>query len=116
MAVDDTQGIPLYLHVIQRILRDLRLEQQQQPDRSDGRVTPFQYAKFKMLLKKENMTPAQLAPLKQRLDTLESFMVGKQVHAYNSANVGVAPKKVKARKNEQGTDWSPEVCLHSLLS
>ncbi|KAH9436823.1 hypothetical protein MCOR02_000486 [Pyricularia oryzae] len=108
MAVDDTQGIPLYLHVIQRILRDLRLEQQQQPDRSDGRVTPFQYAKFKMLLEKENMTPAQLAPLKQRLDTLESFMVGKQVHAYNSANVGVAPKKVKARKNEQGTDWSPE--------
>ncbi|KAI6377322.1 hypothetical protein MCOR25_002577 [Pyricularia grisea] len=108
MAVDDTQGIPLYLHVIQRILRDLRLEQQKQPDRADGRVAPFQYAKFKMLLEQENMTPAQLAPLKQRLDTLESFMVGKQVHAYNSANVGVAPKKIKARKNEQGTDWSPE--------
>lgn len=110
MAVDDTHGIPLYLHVIQRILRDLRLEQQQQPDRADGRVAPFQYAKFKKLLEEENMTPAQLAPLKQRLDTLESFMVGKQVHAYNSAikRADGAPKKAKARKNEQGTDWTPE--------
>ncbi|KAI6478784.1 hypothetical protein MCOR13_011661, partial [Pyricularia oryzae] len=56
------------------------------------------------------MTETQLAPLKQRLDTLESFMVRKQVYAFNSdtKNSGTPAKIIKARENEQGTDWTPE--------
>ncbi|KAH9427500.1 hypothetical protein MCOR02_012130 [Pyricularia oryzae] len=110
MAVNNSKGIPLYLHVILRILRDLRIEQQEQSDTADECIPPFQYAKFKRGLEKECMTETQLAPLKQRLDTLESFMVSKQVYAFNSntKNSGTPAKRIKARENEQGTDWTPE--------
>jgi hypothetical protein len=68
MAVDSSSGpMPLYLRTVYRILRDMRLEQQ-------ANRSPFNYSKFKQLVQQTDMTPAQLAPLQQRLDMLESFM------------------------------------------
>ncbi|KAL7795120.1 hypothetical protein V8C37DRAFT_44510 [Trichoderma ceciliae] len=93
MAVSSVQGgIPLYLHVVQRILRDLRIEQQISE-------TTFNYHKFKQRLMGEALTPAQLQPLQQRLDTLESFMVKEQV-------VHVSNKKAMQSQGK-GNDWKP---------
>lgn len=103
MAV--TSGnMPLYLHVVNRILRDLRITQQK-----SGKG--FDYTTFKRMVQAEDLTKDQLAPLKQRLDTLESFMVEDQAKAYNmwaKERSGHSPKQ--QRKHEaQGTDWTPEV-------
>lgn len=81
--------IPLYMHVIQRILRDMRIAQQQ-----GDAILPFNYAKFKRKIEHEPLTPAQLAPLSQRLETLESFMVKKRVGRI-------------WREYPTGTDWNP---------
>lgn len=59
---------PLYLQVVQRILRDIRLEQQK-------KGSQFDYAKFKSALAREKFLEGQQGPLQQRLETLESFMV-----------------------------------------
>ncbi|KAH0421639.1 hypothetical protein CcaCcLH18_13318 [Colletotrichum camelliae] len=59
---------PLYLHVIQRMLRDMRLEQQE-------KGSLFDYTKFKKALAREKFLQGQQGPLQQRLETLESFMV-----------------------------------------
>ncbi|WQF90492.1 Putative P-loop containing nucleoside triphosphate hydrolase [Colletotrichum destructivum] len=73
MAVGEG-GMPLYLHVVNRVLRDMRLEQQR-----NGQ--DFSYSSSKKKLDQEDLTPAQRGPLSQRLDTLESFMVkGKTKH------------------------------------
>ncbi|PTB43534.1 hypothetical protein M441DRAFT_135575 [Trichoderma asperellum CBS 433.97] len=94
MAVSSVQGgMPLYLHVVQRILRDLRIEQQ------DNNTT-FNYRKFKDRLLNEDLAAGQLAPLQQRLDTLESFMVKEQVA--NSSN------KSAKRNMGKGIDWEPK--------
>ncbi|KAJ0163943.1 hypothetical protein CTA2_2075 [Colletotrichum tanaceti] len=68
MAVGDSGSKPLYMQVVNRILRDMRLEQQ-----TTG--LGFSYKKFRECLASEDLTPGQLSPLNQRLDTLESFMV-----------------------------------------
>ncbi|KAM3073699.1 hypothetical protein ACMFMG_004418 [Clarireedia jacksonii] len=52
------------------------------------------------------MTPAQLAPLKQRLDTLESFMPADQIAASNKAS---AWKSLAKSKRRAGNDWSVNV-------
>lgn len=94
MAVSSVQGgMPLYLHVVQRILRDLRIEQQENN-------TTFNYRKFKDRLLNEDLAAGQLAPLQQRLDTLESFMVKEQVA--NSSN------KSAKRNMGKGIDWEPK--------
>lgn len=104
MAVSSIQGgsMPLYLHVVSRILRDLRI-QQQLDDAS------FDYAAFKRQLENETLTDGQMAPLQQRLETLESFMVNKQALAYDlfksKGNAGVKPRDTGA----DGTSWSPKV-------
>lgn len=100
MAV--TSGtMPLYLHVVNRILRDLRIIQQQDGGR-------FNYTAFKRMLANENLTEMQLAPLKQRLDTLESFMVESQAKAFDmfSRQTTNTPNKKKALQ-AKGTDWTP---------
>ncbi|KAI1269579.1 hypothetical protein F5Y18DRAFT_422530 [Xylariaceae sp. FL1019] len=66
MAVG-TRSMPLYMHVVQRILRDLRLEQQ-------GKGTRFSYEAFPQRIMSEDWRAEQLAPLLQRLETLESFL------------------------------------------
>ncbi|KAG7428134.1 hypothetical protein Forpi1262_v010345 [Fusarium oxysporum f. sp. raphani] len=70
MVAGPGQGekMPLYLHTVMRILRELRIKQQQ---RGGG----FNYQEFKNAMKAANLTKQQSAPLHQRLETLESFMV-----------------------------------------
>ena len=103
MAVTTGGNLPLYLHVAQRILRDLRVGQQ----KTD---TGFDYSAFKQMLALENLTEMQLAPLKQRLDTLESFMVESQAKAYNMFAPATQTTK-KSRKPplaaSRGTSWKP---------
>ncbi|KMQ81326.1 aaa-like domain protein [Lasius niger] len=101
MAVSSVQGAtPLYLHVVTRILRDLRMQQQATNE-------PFNYAAFRRALDAEELTPGQLAPLKQRLDTLESFMVQQQV-AKTKRKKGLAENSV----NRGGSDWTPKVTIY----
>ncbi|KAI1118026.1 hypothetical protein F5Y14DRAFT_400866 [Nemania sp. NC0429] len=83
--------MPLYMHVVQRILRDLRLEQQQNS-------TPFSYSDFRHRIMKEDWRPEQLAPLQQRLDTLESFLAKKPTPVGGVFKIPVLPS----------TSWTPE--------
>lgn len=94
MAVSSVQGgIPLYLHVVQRILKDLRIEEQLNS-------TTFNYREFKRRLMDAGLAPGQLAPLQQRLENLESFMVKEQV-------VLTANKKALQRQGK-GNRWEPK--------
>lgn len=70
MAVKVGGSMPLYMHVVNRILRDLRIEQQSKPHGAQF----FKYKAFKSRLAAEDLTDHQRTPLDQRLDTLESFM------------------------------------------
>ncbi|KAF6789706.1 hypothetical protein CSOJ01_14705 [Colletotrichum sojae] len=81
MAVGEGGSMPLYLHVVNRILRDMRIEQQRTG-------SGFSYKTFKRHLKLADLTPAQRGPLGQRLDTLESFMVDQTT----GSTVGWEPK------------------------
>lgn len=80
MAISAGSSMPLYMHVVNRILKNLRIEQQ------DRAGETFSYKKFLEFLKKENLTEHQKTPLEQRLENLESFM---------------------ASKNQTGNDWKP---------
>ena len=105
MAVASVAKMPLYLHVASRILRDMRVEQQRT---NSG----FNYSTFKMRLEAENLTKEQLAPLKQRLDTLESFMVEDHAKVYDMFgrdNKGKKPKKERKPDRNAGTSWHPAV-------
>lgn len=94
MAVNPENGpMPLYLHSINRILREMRIEQQ-------ARGGIFNYGDFKRRVELEDMTPAQKAPLAQRLDTLESFM-----HQSQTRIQTIAPAK-KMSKAGKGNDWT----------
>ena len=96
MAVNPGDGpIPLYLHTVSRILRDMRVRQQ-----TTGNA--FSYGEFKRQLLSEALTPAQLVPLNQRLDTLESFM--------SSVQTGTPRKKGKRADVMSGTNWNSEAC------
>ncbi|RYC58319.1 hypothetical protein CHU98_g7893 [Xylaria longipes] len=90
MAFDRAQ--PLYAQVIQRILRDMRLAQQENPSK-------FKYREFRDKLDQENLNPDQKRGLQQRLDTLESFMVPEQVKSNT---------KGKKRGVRLGTNWVPK--------
>ncbi|KAM3557713.1 hypothetical protein MY1884_004371 [Beauveria asiatica] len=58
---------PLYIHVVHKILREMRMNQQ-----LTGEL--FNYPAFKTEISNADLTPAQLVPLFQRLAVLESFM------------------------------------------
>lgn len=93
MAVGQTNGpLPLYMHTVQRILREMRIVQQ-------NMGTRFDYAEFKMRILDSELTPGQLEPLKQRLDALESFMPARQVYKTGQ----------KMGAKIWGTDWTPRV-------
>ncbi|KAH8895215.1 hypothetical protein GQ53DRAFT_641468 [Thozetella sp. PMI_491] len=102
MAVSSTTTMPLYLHVANRILREMRIHQQQTG-------LGFDYSVFKtMLLDNEPLTKEQLAPLKQRLDTLESFMVEQHAKAYDLRAKGLSKKQLeKTLLQAKGTNWVP---------
>ncbi|KAG4267591.1 hypothetical protein FPRO04_12746 [Fusarium proliferatum] len=100
MAVSSIQGggIPLYLHVVSRILRDMRIAQQQTN-------SAFDYKAFKTAISKESLTEGQLLPLQQRLETLESFMVTEQTFARGSASRSKVKPKEKGKTAAQGVEW-----------
>lgn len=100
MAVKEGGGMPLYLHVVARILRDLRLQQQRTG-------SAFQYATFRAMIELEQLTVAQKGPLLQRLDTLQSFMVKEQAEAALPTKTG---KQENMQRNPQisGNDWTPK--------
>ncbi|KAL4723495.1 hypothetical protein ACLX1H_009130 [Fusarium chlamydosporum] len=89
MAVSSIQGggLPLYLHVISRILREMRITQQKSGSK-------FHYATFKKLVSREDLKEGQMVPLQQRLETLESFMVPAQTSGKASAS------------SNQGIQWN----------
>jgi hypothetical protein len=93
----NAKEMPLYLHVVQRVLRDMRTQQQH----TNG---GFVYADFKRRMAETSLQSLQSGPLQQRLDTLESFMPKQQTLADLS---GTKDPKSKTRK--AGTSWSPEV-------
>lgn len=97
MAVEPAAGnVPLYMCTVQRILREMRISQQQSG-------SAFDYASFKSQVLESGLTPGQLEPLKQRLDTLESFMPQAQtVISFQSFKKSKGSKPV-------GTSWKPEV-------
>lgn len=98
MAVSQNDGgMPLYMHTLMRILRELRIEQQQNGTR-------FNYQEFKNRLLSASLTPAQTEPLKQRLDTLESFMPKPQVSFLSGGRKG-KPKVLESH----GSSWDPVV-------
>lgn len=97
MAVGQGEGsVPLYMHTVQRILRNMRLEQQETG-------LPFDYHLFKNRVMDADLLVSQLEPLKQRLDTLESFMPREQVPALG------AFRKKGLKAGRWGSDWNPEV-------
>ncbi|PHH79780.1 hypothetical protein CDD80_3773 [Ophiocordyceps camponoti-rufipedis] len=94
MAISSIQGsgMPLYLHVITRILRQMR-KKQQYTEKS------FNYAAFKAALSQEDLTPGQWVPLQQRMDTLESFMVETQTST---------GRKTTTNSLNKGNSWAPQ--------
>ncbi len=102
MAVSQDDGpMPLYLHTVYRILRDMRIEEQEAGTR-------FDYQNFKFRLLSTAMTPGQLGPLNQRLDMLESFMPQMQVRPLSTLGKG---KEKGNGKGVDGNDWTSMVCL-----
>lgn len=81
MSVKVSGSVPLYMHVVKRILRELRIKQQETPG------ARFNYRAFRQMLNREDLTDAQKVPLDQRLDNLESFM---------------------AKNRQPGNDWTPQ--------
>ena len=122
MAVSTENGpMPLYLHSINRILRELRMVQQE----ING---TFNYMEFKRRVEEEDLTPMQRGPLNQRLDTLESFMPKSQVPVPALPGQGkktgpdrmfaapTAPQWESKNEKSSGTDWSIKVCFVSSFS
>ncbi|TVY83558.1 hypothetical protein LSUE1_G003602 [Lachnellula suecica] len=94
MSVTTNEGsMPLYIHTIYRILRSMRLVQQE-------RRGTFDYMLFKEMIDAAKLHPSQLGPLQQRLDTLESFMPSGQTAAPrpHARGLPVLP----------GNDWTPK--------
>ena len=110
MAVSSIQGsgMPLYLHIVSRILRDLRILQQKNN-------APFDYGAFKLALSNESLTESQSVPLQQRLETLESFMVQKQAMVNGLATTSARKNKKKATiSSQKGNSWDSVVSVSAL--
>ena len=97
MAVNNNEAVPLYVHTIYRILREMRVAQQLVGSR-------FNYREFKRQMMDSGLSPAQLGPLHQRLDALESFMPKGQVYSGKKGK-----GKVVTSGLDEG-DWTSKVC------
>lgn len=102
MAVSGEGQMPLYLHVVERILRDMRTNSQQLLE--SGVQSGFKYLEFKQKIEEAGFTNLQSGPLNQRLETLESFMKYKAVRK----------KGVTKTKIAKGTDWTPKVRFYQI--
>ncbi|KAJ5346877.1 uncharacterized protein N7506_000130 [Penicillium brevicompactum] len=102
MAVGQDSGpVPLYVHTVQRILREMRLLQQMAGSQ-------FDYKDFKKRILSTGLLPGQLEPLRQRLDTLESFMAPQQTAPNNQA------RGKKAKSQGAGSNWTPKYMKDSV--
>ncbi|RDL33071.1 Uncharacterized protein BP5553_08510 [Venustampulla echinocandica] len=99
MAIDNSETVPLYVHTLYRILREMRVVQQE----AGGK---FSYREFKRQVMDSGLSPAQLGPLNQRLDTLESFMPRAQVDR-TPANTKKKTQKGKHSITKSGWDSKP---------
>jgi hypothetical protein len=102
MAVNQVEApMPLYMHTVIRILRGMRMKEQESSE-------PFDYEAFKKLIDEENMEHGQLRPFNQRLGTLESFMPTDQTTPTDNAP---EEKKIEMKKTDlpSGNDWTPTV-------
>ncbi|KAM7201439.1 hypothetical protein V8F20_004903 [Naviculisporaceae sp. PSN 640] len=117
MCVSTNGNMPLYMSVVNRILRELRVSQQK-----NGRG--FDYTEFKRRLNEECLTESQIAPLKQRIDTLESFMVEcpakafelfppRTTNGYGSSPLKQTKAVPKQKSSSSKVDWTPK---HSSLT
>ncbi|CAG8101605.1 unnamed protein product [Penicillium nalgiovense] len=96
MAVGQDKGpVPLYMHTVQRILREMRLLQQEH-------ASQFDYQEFRRRILDSDLLPGQLEPLKQRLETLESFMPSQQAKPPSGLN------KKKGKSQGAGSSWAPK--------
>jgi hypothetical protein len=111
MAVNTHDGpVPLYVHTIYRVLREMRLEQQE----TRGK---FNYNEFKNNIQNSDMIATQLGPLKQCLDTLESFMPKPEAVTLASQYASVRKKKMQMHIPLQaGNDWTSKVCGPKLFN
>jgi len=112
MAASDG-SLPLYLHVVQRILRELRVEQQQQALTlgKESAWPRFNYAEFKRRIDGLQLQPQQSISLQQRLDTLESFMVKEQTKHVVKGAIGKKKAPVfSGIPRKPGTSWGLQVC------
>lgn len=98
MAVSSDGPTPLYLQSVHRILREMRMEQQ-------DLGTTFSYATFKKKLRSLDFSLAQLVPLNQRIDTLEGFMPEAQTQPVVHTKKSKHPVKV-----EPENVWALKVC------
>lgn len=80
----------MYITVVTKVIREMRLQEQR-----EGKG--FNYGTFKNALNAEKLTEAQLVPLRQRLDALESFLA--------------QPKTRKRNRDEKAAEWRPVVSL-----
>ena len=104
MAVNQEDGsTPLYIHTVSRLLREMRIAQQEAGTR-------FDYTDFKSRIDGAGLTPAQRLPLDQRLGALESFMPESQTTLRVRSAKG---SKQKEKKQMRGTDWSPKASSRS---
>ncbi|KAF4125490.1 Conserved hypothetical, protein [Geosmithia morbida] len=102
MAVNPNgEGLPLYLHVIMRILRDLRIHQQKTG-------ATFNYGEFKRMVDAEALKEGQLAPLQQRLATLESFMNQRHASSYKLSDIKVNKAIPSKKSKAAGNIWKPK--------
>ena len=92
----ENRAVPLYMHTIQRILREMRLSQQ-------ATGSQFDYGDFKSKVLQSGLLPGQLEPLRQRLDVLESFISPQQEIRGNQV------KGKTTRPQGGGSSWTPKV-------
>lgn len=103
MAVNRDDPMPLYLHSVTRILRELRIVQQE----TSG---AFNYADFKRRIMDVGLTPMQLGPLQQRLDTLESFMPSSQtLWSQDGLNTFTDGSATGGSATGRGNNWKVQV-------
>ncbi|KAI5920282.1 hypothetical protein F4810DRAFT_683364 [Camillea tinctor] len=90
----DSSNAPLYMHNIQRILREMHIRQQQTGN-------PFIYRNFLLNLKYGKMDRSQNAALRQRLDNLETFLIPGQITPYKDEAFGQLQKTKPSKKNKK---------------
>ncbi|KAI1491438.1 hypothetical protein F5X96DRAFT_631653 [Biscogniauxia mediterranea] len=92
---------PLYMHTVQRVLREMRIDQQKTG-------TAFKYQDFIKALDTAKMDGSQSGALRQRLENLETFMLPEQVKQKKGSQPQPQKKKKKKGKKQQAPDEKSE--------